>query len=149
MNCLKCKKLSDHLCLQLDPVVPTLNRDAGSLIPAPRRSSQDKSELSNTVNDGNSNEAIQGSYIEEKEVISPSAEERVPLLKLLAPPQVSVDSGENVNVYTSPTTANFGSISILIPRRAWVKVIKSAILLAKVSQTNSCMTYYTNVDDIS
>lgn len=128
MYCPRTATLSDHLCLQLDPVVITLSRDAGSLIPAPRRSSQDSSEHSDTVPDA----TAQTSYPDEKKAMSPLVEKRAPLLKLLAPPRVSVDSGGNVSVYTPPTTGDFGSISIWIPRKAWVKVMKSAILLAKV-----------------
>lgn len=113
-------------------MTPDINRDASSLIPIPRRPSLDghASSSETVIRDAGPDDDMDHS--KEIEDMSPLLEKRTPLLQLLAPPRVSVDDVGNVSVWTPSPSGDMGMTKVWIPRSAWVKAIKSSILVVKV-----------------
>lgn len=70
-------------------------------------------------------------HINEKEAIPPLFGQ-APLLRLLAPPRVSVDRTGNISLWTPSVGKEFGILRVRVPRTVWVKMLKSCVLVAKV-----------------
>jgi len=122
---------------RLDPIAPDHNRNAGTLIPTPRRTSQDTpSSISNAMDQTRVTEDG-APHTNEKEAISPSLAQRTPLLRLLEPPRVSVDRTGNVGVWTPSRSGELGVMRVWIPRTVSVKTLKSCILMAKIMTIGS------------
>jgi hypothetical protein len=133
------QRFCNDFLYQLDPVAPDLNRNVGTLIPIPRRSSQDSP--SKDLNTGDQQRTVEHNpaHASEKEAISPLLGRKAPLLRLLELPQVSVDRTGNISVWTPSTGGELGVKRVWIPRSVWVKTLKSCILMAKV---RACLILY-------
>jgi hypothetical protein len=122
---------------RLDPIAPGHDRNAGTLIPSTRRSSQDTlSSTSNAVDQTRVTEDV-APHTNEKEAISPLLGQRTPLLRLLEPPRVSVDRTGNVGIWTPTRSGGLGVMRVWIPGTVWVKTLKSCILIAKIMTIGS------------
>ncbi|KIM76169.1 hypothetical protein PILCRDRAFT_12941 [Piloderma croceum F 1598] len=113
---------------RLDPVTPDLNRNAGTLVPA----SQDSPSNIPDAADQRGTAEIDAAHISEKEAIPPLFGQQAPLLRLLAPPRVSVDRTGNISLWTPSVGNEFGIMRVLVPKTVWVKMLKSCMLVAKI-----------------
>src|SRR5882724_5241791 len=81
-------------------------------------------------------------HTSEKEAISPLLDQKAPLLRLLAPPRVSVDRTGNISVWTPSIGSELRITRVWIPRIIWVKTLKSCMLMVKV---RICLQLYGDI----